>query len=63
MTCLQLDDQHLSKISNLENLENLRFVSFNNNDITKIEVRRISHSANTNLLHRNTVQPMEEWKQ
>eukprot|EP00794_Sanderia_malayensis_P011828 gene11828-13054_t len=37
VTCLQLDNQHLSKISNLEHLENLRFVSFNHNDITKIE--------------------------
>jgi len=37
VTCLQLDNQHLSKISNLDNLENLKFVSFNNNDLTKIE--------------------------
>ena len=47
VTCLQLDNQHLSKISNLDNLENLKFVSFNNNDLTKIEV------CYQNFSHRN----------
>ncbi|XP_066913375.1 leucine-rich repeat-containing protein 9-like [Clytia hemisphaerica] len=37
VTCLRLDGQHLSKISNLEKLENLKWASFNDNDITKIE--------------------------
>ena len=37
ITCLYLDSQHLSKISNLERLENLKFASFRDNDITKIE--------------------------
>ena len=42
VTCLQLDNQHLSKISNLEHLDNLKYVSFNDNDITKIEVLSLS---------------------
>ena len=37
ITCLYLDSQHLSKISNLERLENLKYVTMRNNDITKIE--------------------------
>jgi len=35
---LFLDGQHISKLSGLENLTNLRWASFNDNDITKIEV-------------------------
>ena len=38
VTTLNLDKQHISKLSNLERLENLRWASFNDNDITKIEV-------------------------
>ncbi|XP_064621486.1 leucine-rich repeat-containing protein 9-like isoform X3 [Lineus longissimus] len=37
VTTLNLDSQHISKLSNLEKLENLRWASFNDNDITKIE--------------------------
>ncbi|KAL4237983.1 Leucine-rich repeat-containing protein 9 [Mactra antiquata] len=37
ITALNLDNQHLTKISNIERLEHLRYASFNNNDITKIE--------------------------
>ena len=37
ITCLYLDSQHLSKLSNLERLESLKFASFRDNDITKIE--------------------------
>ena len=38
MTTLNLDHQHITKLSNLDKLENLRWASFNDNDITKIEV-------------------------
>ena len=38
VTTLNLDHQHLTKLSNLDKLENLRWASFNDNDITKIEV-------------------------
>nr|XP_020669357.1 LOW QUALITY PROTEIN: leucine-rich repeat-containing protein 9-like [Pogona vitticeps] len=37
ITVLDLDGQHLSKISGLEKLENLRWASFSNNNLTKIE--------------------------
>ncbi|XP_038075835.1 leucine-rich repeat-containing protein 9-like [Patiria miniata] len=37
VTTLNLDGQHISKLSNLERLVNLRWASFNNNDLTKIE--------------------------
>ncbi|KAK2161241.1 hypothetical protein NP493_82g05041 [Ridgeia piscesae] len=37
VTTLNLDGQHISKLSNLERLENLQWASFNNNDLTKIE--------------------------
>ncbi|CAH1791753.1 unnamed protein product [Owenia fusiformis] len=37
VTTLNLDGQHISKLSNLERLENLKWASFNDNDITKIE--------------------------
>ncbi|XP_078672195.1 leucine-rich repeat-containing protein 9-like isoform X1 [Branchiostoma floridae x Branchiostoma belcheri] len=37
VTTLNLDGQHISKLSNLEKLENLRWASFNDNDITRIE--------------------------
>ncbi|KAJ6658013.1 hypothetical protein lerEdw1_001672 [Lerista edwardsae] len=37
ITVLDLDGQHLSKISNLEKLENLRWASFSNNNLTRIE--------------------------
>jgi len=38
ITSLCLDGQHISKLSGLQNLVNLRWASFNNNDITQIEV-------------------------
>ncbi|XP_052769048.1 leucine-rich repeat-containing protein 9-like isoform X3 [Mya arenaria] len=37
ITSLNLDNQHITKLSNLEKLEHLKYASFNNNDITKIE--------------------------
>ena len=37
---MNLDNQHLGKLANLEQLENLRWASFNNNDLTKLEVRK-----------------------
>lgn len=37
ITVLDLDSQHLCKISGLEQLENLRWASFSNNNLTKIE--------------------------
>uniref|UniRef100_A0A670XMP3 Leucine rich repeat containing 9 n=1 Tax=Pseudonaja textilis TaxID=8673 RepID=A0A670XMP3_PSETE len=37
ITVLDLDGQHLCKISGLEQLENLRWASFSNNNLTKIE--------------------------
>ncbi|XP_048340618.1 leucine-rich repeat-containing protein 9 [Sphaerodactylus townsendi] len=37
ITVLDIDGQHLSKISNLEKLENLRWASFSNNNLTRIE--------------------------
>ncbi|KAJ8308256.1 hypothetical protein KUTeg_013130 [Tegillarca granosa] len=37
VTSLNLDGQHITKISGLEKLENLKWASFNNNDLTKIE--------------------------
>ncbi|XP_009668984.2 leucine-rich repeat-containing protein 9 [Struthio camelus] len=37
ITVLDLDDQHLFKISNLEKLEHLRWASFSNNNLTQIE--------------------------
>ncbi|NXD08865.1 LRRC9 protein, partial [Nothocercus nigrocapillus] len=37
ITVLDLDDQHLFKISNLEKLEHLRWASFSNNNLTRIE--------------------------
>ncbi|XP_064369582.1 leucine-rich repeat-containing protein 9 [Dromaius novaehollandiae] len=37
ITVLDLDDQHLFKISNLERLEHLRWASFSNNNLTQIE--------------------------
>uniref|UniRef100_A0A670I022 Leucine rich repeat containing 9 n=1 Tax=Podarcis muralis TaxID=64176 RepID=A0A670I022_PODMU len=36
-TVLDLDGQHLSRISGLDKLENLRWASFSNNNLTKIE--------------------------
>ena len=38
VTTVNLENQHMTKMSNLERLENLRWASFNNNDLTKIEV-------------------------
>ena len=38
VTTLNLDDQHITKLSGLERMENLKWASFSNNDITKIEV-------------------------
>lgn len=37
ITVLDLDGQHLCRISGLEQLENLRWASFSNNNLTKIE--------------------------
>ncbi|XP_077180065.1 leucine-rich repeat-containing protein 9 [Paroedura picta] len=37
ITALDLDGQHLSKISHLEKLENLRWASFSNNNLTRVE--------------------------
>ncbi|XP_070606504.1 leucine-rich repeat-containing protein 9 isoform X4 [Erythrolamprus reginae] len=37
ITVLDLDGQHLCKISGLEQLENLRWASFSNNNLTKID--------------------------
>ncbi|XP_013396331.1 leucine-rich repeat-containing protein 9 [Lingula anatina] len=37
VTSLNLDGQHISKLSNLERLENLKWASFNDNDLTRIE--------------------------
>ncbi|XP_042302422.1 leucine-rich repeat-containing protein 9 isoform X2 [Sceloporus undulatus] len=37
ITVLDLDGQHLCKISSLEKLENLRWASFSNNNLTKID--------------------------
>ncbi|XP_069116718.1 leucine-rich repeat-containing protein 9-like isoform X8 [Argopecten irradians] len=37
VTTLNMDNQHITKLSGLERMDNLRFASFNNNDITKIE--------------------------
>ncbi|XP_048590343.1 leucine-rich repeat-containing protein 9 isoform X2 [Nematostella vectensis] len=37
VTAVNLDNQHLGKLSNLEKLVHLRWASFNNNDLTKIE--------------------------
>ncbi|XP_015679300.1 leucine-rich repeat-containing protein 9 [Protobothrops mucrosquamatus] len=37
ITVLDLDSQHLCKISGLEQLENLRWASFSNNNLTKVE--------------------------
>ncbi|XP_022094850.1 leucine-rich repeat-containing protein 9-like [Acanthaster planci] len=37
VTTLNLDGQHISKLSNLERLVNLRWASFSDNDLTKIE--------------------------
>ncbi|KAH9489094.1 Leucine-rich repeat-containing protein 9 [Bulinus truncatus] len=37
ITTLNLDNQHITKLSNLERLENLMWASFNNNDLTRIE--------------------------
>lgn len=37
ITSLNMDGQHISKLSNLERLENLKWASFNDNDLTKIE--------------------------
>ena len=39
VTAVNLDNQRLGKLANMEQLENLRWASFNNNDLTKIEVR------------------------
>ena len=45
VTTVNLDNQHLGKLANMEQLENLRWASFNNNDLTKIEVRE--HKINS----------------
>ncbi|XP_005098353.1 leucine-rich repeat-containing protein 9 [Aplysia californica] len=37
VTTLNLDNQHITKLSNLDRLESLQWVSFNNNDLTRIE--------------------------
>ncbi|GFN97682.1 leucine-rich repeat-containing protein 9 [Plakobranchus ocellatus] len=37
VTTLNLDGQHITKLSNLDRLENLQWASFNNNDLTRIE--------------------------
>ncbi|RUS71694.1 hypothetical protein EGW08_020538 [Elysia chlorotica] len=37
VTTLNLDGQHITKLSNLDRLENLYWASFNNNDLTRIE--------------------------
>ncbi|XP_076442127.1 leucine-rich repeat-containing protein 9-like isoform X2 [Babylonia areolata] len=37
VTTVNLESQHMTKMSNLERLENLRWASFSNNDLTKIE--------------------------
>ncbi|CAL1540956.1 unnamed protein product [Lymnaea stagnalis] len=37
VTTLNLDNQHITKLSNLDRLENLMWASFNSNDLTRIE--------------------------
>ncbi|KAL8572554.1 hypothetical protein ACOMHN_040458 [Nucella lapillus] len=37
VTTVNLESQHMTKMSNLERLDNLRWASFSNNDLTKIE--------------------------
>ncbi|CAG5119813.1 unnamed protein product, partial [Candidula unifasciata] len=37
ITSLNLDSQHITKLSNLDRLCNLKYASFNNNDLTRIE--------------------------
>ncbi|XP_021359488.1 leucine-rich repeat-containing protein 9-like isoform X4 [Mizuhopecten yessoensis] len=37
VTTLNMDNQHITKLSGLERMDNLKYATFNNNDITKIE--------------------------
>ncbi|KAK0052192.1 leucine-rich repeat-containing protein 9 [Biomphalaria pfeifferi] len=37
VTTINLDNQHITKLSNLDRLESLMWASFNNNDLTRIE--------------------------
>ena len=50
VTTLNLDKQHLGKLSNLDKLENLRWASFNDNDLTKIEVSGTRQMLGTYLI-------------
>ena len=50
VTVLNLDGQHISKLSNLERLDNLRWASFNDNDITRIEVCYKCNALNTHYV-------------
>jgi len=59
VTCLHLDNQHLSKISNLEKLENLKWASFKNNDITKIEGLEFCPNLIELLLSGNCISKLE----
>nr|XP_056707726.1 leucine-rich repeat-containing protein 9 [Euleptes europaea] len=59
ITALDLDGQHLSKISNFEKLENLRWASFSNNNLTKIEGLDSCHNLEELTLDGNCISNLE----
>ncbi|XP_053406324.1 leucine-rich repeat-containing protein 9-like isoform X5 [Mercenaria mercenaria] len=59
ITSLNLDDQHITKLSNMEKLEHLKFASFNNNDITKIEGFENCHKLEELSIENNCISKLE----
>lgn len=59
ITSLNLDSQHITKLSNLEKLEHLKYASFNNNDITKIEGLENCHKLEELSIENNCISKIE----
>ncbi|XP_052269181.1 leucine-rich repeat-containing protein 9-like isoform X5 [Dreissena polymorpha] len=59
ITALNLDGQHITKLSNLEKLEHLKYASFNNNDITKIEGLDHCHKLEELSIENNCITKVE----
>lgn len=59
VTSLNLDKQHVTKLSGLEKLENLKWASFAENDITKIEGLEHCHKLQELFLDNNCISKIE----
>uniref|UniRef100_A0A803SPY2 Leucine rich repeat containing 9 n=1 Tax=Anolis carolinensis TaxID=28377 RepID=A0A803SPY2_ANOCA len=59
ITVLDLDGQHLCKISGIEKLENLRWASFSNNNLTRTEGLDCCHNLEELTLDGNCITTLE----